>query len=182
MTHGDSFRNQLGGEGDRACEALRSAEILLDLNPGEGKQFAHLGDFHDQELDFSGRGLIRFIEELLKEIQPAMILTHAHADLHDDHRQVHLATLSAARGFGGSVLFYQAPSTIPNEFKPNFFVVLDPHSLDMKEKSLAAHFSQKDREFISHERVAGMARAWALFHRLKYESLEAFELYQSYWE
>ena len=168
-------------EDSRAREVLGAAALLLDQPEPEVKQYLHFGGFPDTQLSAVGHGPIQFLEDSIRRTQPTLILTHAGADLHDDHRKAHDASLSAAREFGGTVLLYQAPSTKPNEFRPNYFVVLDRHALEVKERALGAHISQRDKSFLSHKRVAGMASAWALFHRLKYESLEAFELYQHYW-
>ena len=182
MTPGMSMQNPTGETPDRYAESRKAAEALLGLNPGDVDCFVHPGNFVDRELELASRGMIGFIENLLESLEPSVILTHARPDLHADHRQVHEATLSAARSFAGSILFYQAPSTIPNEFKPNYFVVLGPDSLSAKQTAIAAHVSQRSKDFISYDRIAGMARSWALFHRAKFENLEAFELYQTYWK
>jgi LmbE family N-acetylglucosaminyl deacetylase len=159
-------REKVFEQDDRAREALGAAALLLDKPEAAAKDHLHFGAFHDTQLCEAGHGLIRFLEDVIDSLDPTLILTHAGGDLHDDHRKVHDASLSAAREFGGTLLFYQAPSTKPNEFRPNFFVVLDKHALEVKERALGAHISQRDKQFLSHRRVAGMANAWALFHRL----------------
>jgi LmbE family N-acetylglucosaminyl deacetylase len=174
-------RERMFEEDDRAREALRAAALLLQKSPSVVDPYLHFGGFPDTQLSAAGHGPIKFLEDVIRDSDPTLILTHAAGDVHDDHRKTHDASLSAAREFGGTLLFYQAPSTKPNEFRPNFFVVLDRHALEAKQEALGAHASQRDKQFLSHKRVTGMAYAWALFHRLKYESLEAFELYQHYW-
>ncbi len=182
MTPGMSIQDATGETPDRYIESGKAAEILLNLNSRDVQGFVHLGNFTDQALELAGSSMIQYIEDLLETTEPSLILTHAPSDLHADHRHVHQATLSAARSFSGSLFFYQSPSTAPNTFKPNYFVVLDDSCLTAKQGALAAHVSQRSKDFVSYERIAGMARAWALFHRMKFENLEAFELYQTYWE
>jgi LmbE family N-acetylglucosaminyl deacetylase len=143
-------------------------------------------------LDYPDCGLHLHVHEIIREIEGRLfdaegrpgfdlVLTHAGGDTHADHRQVYQATVSATRAFSGTVMLYQAPSTIPNEFRPTFFVHLDEAALAAKVRALLEHQSQQEKDFMGQQRVEGLARSWALFHRTEPEYLEAFEVSKSFW-
>jgi LmbE family N-acetylglucosaminyl deacetylase len=167
----------------RAREALESLKILLGHEHNhQAKDYLHLAGFEDCELSNSGHALIEFLETTIGSINPDIILTHAPEDLHDDHRQTHHATLSAARNFHGSILFYQTPSTIPNNFSPSIFIQFSPDDFQTKLKALGAHISQRDKDFMVNARIVKMSEAWGAFHRMENGTkLEAFKLHQSFW-
>lgn len=165
---------------DRRKEAREAAQAL------QAKDIFIL-DFPDCELHTKVHELIRTIEGFLYENGKSrydLVLTHSKADTHSDHREVHEATISAARYYQGTIFLYQAPSTIPNEFRPTFFVSLDQETIERKIQVLMAHKSQqkKGREYMRDEQVRGMAATWALFHRTPEERMEAFEVYKSFWQ
>lgn len=142
----------------------------------------------DCELHNRVHEVTRHIEAFIynEEMEPQydIVLSHSGIDTHSDHVQVYKSTIASIRYFQGSLLLYQVPSTIPNEFKPNFFVGLTGQSLDMKIRAIMAHQSQRDkgRDFMQSDRIRGMATSWSLFHRLPRQGLEAFELYKSFWQ
>ena len=70
-----------------------------------------------------GGATIGTILEVIEDIRPSTVYTHTIRDVHQDHRNVHSATLVAARGIS-RVFCYQAPSTTV-EFKPTRFVAID---------------------------------------------------------
>jgi len=168
----------------RAREALEAAQVLLEIpEKKDAQEHLHLGGFKDCELSNTGHSLITFIEDLIDQINPEIILTHAPDDLHDDHRQTYYATLSAARNSHASILFYQTVSTIPNKFVPTVFVNLTQAEFDAKMRSLESHSSQREKDFMSQARISRMVEAWAAFHRMNGGSkLEAFMLHQSFWK
>ncbi len=167
--------------GDRAKEALDSTQRLLNVSKNIAQKKLHFGEFQDCQLSNSGHSLIRYIEKLIHKIKPNIVLTHSYGDFHDDHRQVNRATVSAARNFQGSLLFYQSPSTIPNEFAPNFFVQLTKEEFNKKMSLLKIHSSQKDKRYMSSKHNTKIAEAWAEFHRMPEETkLEAFIVYKSF--
>jgi LmbE family N-acetylglucosaminyl deacetylase len=185
MTYGTHHwrRGDVFAQDQRAKEALQAVKALLGIEGDEeAKEHLHLGGFRDCELSNAGHAAIAFIEDVIDLSKPDILLTHAACDLHDDHRQTHYATLSAARGFHGTILLYQTASTIPDHFAPTFFVQLHKDELDKKMRALDAHASQRDKDFMSHERVTKMAEAWAGFHRMNNGArLEPFSVYQSFW-
>lgn len=185
MTYGTHHwrRGKVFEEDQRAREALNAVKVLLEIDDGNlAGERLHLGGFEDCELSNAGHAAIRFLEDVIDLARPDIILTHASCDLHDDHRQTHYASLSAARDFHGTVLLYQTASTIPDHFAPTFFVELREQELEKKLRALDAHASQREKEFMSHERVTKMAEAWAGFHRMNNGArLEPFAIYQSFW-
>jgi LmbE family N-acetylglucosaminyl deacetylase len=186
MTYGTHHwrRGRVFEEDQRAREALEAVKVLLELaDDNRAREHLHLGGFKDCELSNVGHAAIAFIEDVIKAVTPDILLTHAACDLHDDHRQTHYATLSAARDFHGTVLLYQTASTIPDHFAPTFFVQLREEELERKMRALDTHASQREKEFMSHDRVTKMAEAWAGFHRMNNGArLEPFAIYQSFWK
>jgi LmbE family N-acetylglucosaminyl deacetylase len=164
----------------RRAEAIRAAE-LLGVPPGG----VCVLDYPDCRLHEHGHQLIEDIEGRLfgpdGERRFDVVLTHAAEDSHADHRTVHEATLSAVRGFHGSVLLYQSPSTKPNGFRPTFFVELDPDGVAKKQAAIQAHVSQRSKPFMGAPWLRDMGGTWATFLRLPGDThLEAFEIYKSF--
>ncbi|XOF32898.1 MAG: PIG-L deacetylase family protein [Candidatus Electrothrix sp. YB6] len=165
----------------RADEAKKAACTLLELELSESKDYIRFAYLRDCELHKNVHKLIEVIEQWIKEIKPDLILTHASGDLHDDHRQVFYATLSAARDFHGDILLYQAPSTVPNEFAPNFYVEISEEGFQKKIEAINMHSSQHGKRFMEQGYSDSISEAWAAFHRLPPQTkLEAFKIYQSF--
>ncbi len=164
----------------RRQEAIRAAAQL-----GVTKGDVEVLEFEDCNLHTCGHKLIHEMEKRLFTSGAAanydLVLSHAGEDSHSDHRCVHESTVSAARGFEGVLLFYQAPSTKPNRFTPSFFVSLDRPALHAKDMALQSHASQRDKEFAKLLRTEGMAKSWALFLRMPSECFEAFEINKAFW-
>ena len=167
----------------RSQEAIKAGKILLNTPKESIMNHFHFAGYEDCKLHTLDHELIRYIEGLIVSLKPDIILTHAPNDLHADHRNVHHATLSATRDFHGTILFYYAPSTEPDSFRPSFFVKLNEQEFDKKTLSLAEHVSQRDKEFMTSRTVERISEAWAAFHRLKENTkLEAFELHKAFWK
>jgi LmbE family N-acetylglucosaminyl deacetylase len=164
----------------RRAEATRAAELL-----GVPPDGVCVLEYPDCRLHEHGHQLIEEIEGRLfapdGERRFDVVLTHAAEDSHADHRTVHEATLSAVRGFHGSVLLYQSPSTKPNGFRPTFFVELDRSGVEKKQAAIHAHVSQRNKVFMGNPWLRDMGGTWATFLRLPGEThLEAFEIYKSF--
>ena len=165
----------------RVIEAKKAACTLLDFELSELDSHVRFAYLRDCELHKNVHKLIRVIEQWIKEIEPNLILTHASGDLHDDHRQVFYATISAARDFHGDILMYQAPSTIPNEFSPNFYVEISEEEFQKKVKAINVHSTQHGKRFMEQGYSDSISKAWAAFHRFPAQTkLEAFNIYQSF--
>jgi LmbE family N-acetylglucosaminyl deacetylase/ActR/RegA family two-component response regulator len=152
-----------GGEvAMRAIESQRAAEIL-------GVRLFH-ADLVDTSVSEGGE-TIATITQVIEEVQPTTVYTHTARDLHQDHRNVHHATLVAARGVP-RIYCYQAPSTTI-EFRPTRFVTIDGF-LDRKLEAIEAYASQVAvRDYLEPDLLRATARYWGRFSRSKYvEPLE----------
>lgn len=168
-------RGRRFAHGVRVREAKEAAEAL-----GIGSTNVDVFGFRDCDLHLHLHEMIEQIEILL-ENDYDILLTHVRGDTHSDHRAAHDATVSAARYFRGTVLLYQAPSTVPNQFRPTHFVHLDPAVIEAKQRALDCHSSQRGKAFMGRNWTQDMARAWAVFLRCPGEFFEAFEVYKSCW-
>jgi LmbE family N-acetylglucosaminyl deacetylase/CheY-like chemotaxis protein len=153
---------QGGVAAERADESIRAAEIL-------GCRLVHT-DLVDTSVSESG-DTISTIKQVIDEIHPQTVYTHTARDVHQDHRNVHSATLVAARGIP-RVYCYQAPSTTV-EFHPTRFVAIDDF-LERKMAAIAAFGSQTAvRAYLDPELLHATARYWARFTTARYvEPLE----------
>jgi LmbE family N-acetylglucosaminyl deacetylase len=151
-----------GAAAERVVESQRAAELLS----------AHLvhADLQDTTVS-EGGATIATIKRVVDEIHPTTIYTHTIHDVHQDHRNVHRASLVAARGVP-KVFCYQAPSTSV-EFHPTRFVAIDEY-LERKIEVIQAYTSQvKVRQYLDPELLRATARYWARFSQARYvEPLE----------
>jgi LmbE family N-acetylglucosaminyl deacetylase/ActR/RegA family two-component response regulator len=137
-----------GGEAaTRAKESQRAAEIL-------GARLFHT-DLVDTSVS-EGGDTITTIKQVIDEVQPTTVYTHTARDVHQDHRNVHHATLVAARGIP-RIYCYQAPSTTI-EFHPTRFVTIDGF-LERKLESIDAFGSQVAvRDYLDPDLLRSTAR------------------------
>ena len=111
-------RGAAGGDAqDRTAEACAAAGSL-------GSQLL-LADLPDTRIS-EGIETISMIEQVIAVLDPTVVYVHSPHDTHQDHRAVHAATMSAARGVP-TLLAYQSPSAA-NRFLPTAFVPIDPVS------------------------------------------------------
>jgi LmbE family N-acetylglucosaminyl deacetylase len=153
---------QGGLAAERADESIRAAEIL-------GCRLVHT-NLVDTSVS-EGGDTIAAIKRVIDEIQPQTVYTHTARDVHQDHRNVHSATLVAARGIP-RVYCYQAPSTTV-EFHPTRFVAIDEY-LERKLAAIDAFGSQTAvRAYLDPDLLRATARYWARFTTARYvEPLE----------
>jgi LmbE family N-acetylglucosaminyl deacetylase/CheY-like chemotaxis protein len=154
---------QGGVAADRANESIRAAAIL-------GCRLVH-ADLVDTSVS-EGGDTITAIKRVIDEIHPQRVYTHTARDVHQDHRNVHSATLVAARGIP-RIYCYQAPSTTV-EFHPTRYVAIDESYLERKLEAIAAFGSQTAvRAYLDPELLRATARYWARFTTARYvEPLE----------
>jgi len=152
-----------GGEAlTRAIESRCAAEIL-------GARLFHT-DLVDTGVS-EASDTITAIKQVIEEVAPTTVYTHTARDVHQDHRNVHHATLVAARGIP-RIYCYQAPSTTI-EFHPTRFVTIDGF-LERKLEAIDAYGSQVAvRDYLDPDLLRSTARYWGRFSRSKYvEALE----------
>ena len=157
----------VGGEIEkRRTEAVASAKIL-----GVKPKFGELLDTAIPE----GHPTIKLIEDVILKFKPTVVITHSPNDTHQDHRNVALATISAAR-FVSTVLFYQTPSST-RFFNPQLFIDIT-NSIDIKVKAVQIHASQGKNVYMADRAVKGLAEflGLQLYQGGKY--YEGFEIHQ----
>jgi LmbE family N-acetylglucosaminyl deacetylase len=115
----------------REMECEQSVRVL-----GVHKLF--FGNFQDTKIT-DGAETISEIDRFVKQIDPGIIFTHSYKDTHQDHRNVGMATLSAARN-SKRVLLYESPAAL-REFCPQLYVDVTS-TFDVKLKALEAFGSQ----------------------------------------
>jgi LmbE family N-acetylglucosaminyl deacetylase len=79
-----------------------------------------------------------FLEEVRREGDPDVVLTHHHADLHQDHRIVSELTWNTFRRH--LILEYEIPKYEGDLGRPNFFVRLPRTTAERKVELLMKHF------------------------------------------
>ncbi len=154
-------------ENERVEEAKRSARacnaeiIFLGLNDGSIPNNIET---------------VSKLDRIIRDIKPDRLLVHHPDDVHQDHRNVALSTISAARRTK-EVLFYETPSTTRSSFQPNFYVNI---SLEIEAKLgvLQIHKSQRNKDYFSQEAVFGVAAYHALSINKMNSYYEAFQVYR----
>lgn len=130
--------------------------------------------------------IVKIIEKLVEQLNPATIFTHHGGDLNIDHSIVHRATLTATRPIFGSgikrIYAYEVPSSTEwafgqfhSEFQANLFVDITK-TLDKKIEAMEIYESEV-RSFPhprSPEALRTLAKKWGTVAGL--EAVEAFEL------
>jgi LmbE family N-acetylglucosaminyl deacetylase len=178
LTHGLKSGQASGGFNScqRHQESIKAAGVL-----GVDESEVTILGYEDCGLQLDLHSLIREVEGLIGSKRFDLVLTHAKGDTHNDHETVYAATISATRAFHGTVLMYQAPSTIPNEFRPTFFVNLKLADFEAKQSALREHVSQREKSFMATERVLWIAQSWSAFLNAPSGLFEAFQVYKSFW-
>ena len=141
------------GSEQRRSEALAAAERFL--GGAHRKRVAvktfRDGFFPDQWAD------IKADFESLKSLQPDLILTHYHADLHQDHRTISDLTWNTFRDH--LILEYEILKLDPDLGNPNLFVPLEPHLASAKAAALLECFaSQRSKSCFTEDSFLSMMR------------------------
>lgn len=130
----------------RPKESIEALSLL-------GVTDVHFGDFPDTEIPCS-RQAIDFLEAFYAANKPETVLTHTVNDIHQDHRQVGWASMSAFRN-APQLLAYETPR-VNAQFAPTYFVDIT-HSVNDKWIALKCHFSQKTKRYITYESMVNLA-------------------------
>lgn len=152
---------EIGGDpGSRKCEQEKAAHFMKAKN-------VFWGDFKDTEVP-RDRTAITTIEEVIRRVKPQTVLFNYLADIHQDHRALAHAALSATR-YIREVLFYEVPST--QSFEPDVFVDITK-VMDKKLKLLKIHCSQVHKTRVENLSILESAKSCAIFRgfqgRVKY--------------
>ena len=144
----------LSGEGERAREARRSAEALLEGLPGSEVVIC---DFPDGFFPYEGKRIKDFFEELKADFSPDVVLTHQRGDLHQDHRISCELTWNTFRDH--LILEYEVPKYDGDMSAPNTFVPLPERLSRRKIDHLMNHFgSQRSKRWFREDLFSGLLR------------------------
>lgn len=153
---------ELGGDPSlRRKEATRAAKLL-------GVKEVHFCGLPDAKIPHNLE-TIHIIEGKINELQPDIIITHHPSDTHQDHVNVGLSCISAARKHVG-VLLGETPSTYP---EGRYIGVDITDFMDLKLRALKEHRSQYAR--LRESLLRGLeAQAIYRGHELGVKYAEAF--------
>jgi LmbE family N-acetylglucosaminyl deacetylase len=136
----------------RKVECEQSARTI-----GADKLF--FGSLKDTKIT-DGVETIMEIERFINQLKPDIIFAHSPKDSHQDHRNVGMAALSAARN-SKKVLLYESPAA--KDFLPQLFVDVTS-TFDIKLEALKAFGTQVSKVYFKGEDANNHA------HRIPYVS------------
>jgi LmbE family N-acetylglucosaminyl deacetylase len=93
-----------------------------------------------------GVDTIRTIENTIDRLAPDFVFTHSSKDSHQDHRNTHLASISAAR-HASRILLYESPAAM-RDFCPQAFMDISS-TMNLKMKALEAFNSQAAKTYMN---------------------------------
>ena len=96
-----------------------------------------------------GVDTVRAIEDVIDTVGPDLIFTHSSKDAHQDHRNTHLASMSAAR-YASRVLLYESPAAM-RDFCPQAFIDISS-TITLKLKAVQAFNSQSRKPYINGQK------------------------------
>ena len=138
----------------RAAEARESAGRFL--RNVERKEVV-IKEFRNSFFPFVGAEIKEFYEEIKKQVEPDLVLTHSRTDLHQDHRLTSELTLNSFRDH--LIFEYEIPKYDGDLGAPNFFMPLDTrHANDKVEHLLACFASQRDKRWFTRDLFLALMR------------------------
>ena len=147
----------------RRAEAERAAQIL-------GCELRILVDEDCKRIDdIKNYQLVGMLDELVRELQPAAVLTHSANEFHRDHVTVHNACISTQR-LKPFDFFHFNPTMcrpVPVEFHPRAYVDVTD-TMDTKMEAIAAHVSQFGARGLEAEMYRDLARLTGRMVGVKY--------------
>ena len=147
----------------RRAEAVRAAQIL-------GCELRILMDDEAKRIDdVKTYQLVGMLDALVRELQPAAVLTHSANEFHRDHVTVHNACISTQR-LKPFDFFHFNPTMcrpVPVQFHPRAYVDVST-TMDLKMESIAAHISQFGARGLDSEMYRDLARLTGRMVGVKY--------------
>lgn len=144
-------RGEASGDPEaREKECKAAAETI-------GADRLFFGDLRDARIT-DGIETIKVIENTIDTVAPDIVFSHSPKDAHQDHRNTHLASLSAARRIR-KIFLYESPAAL-REFCPQLFVDI-AETIDLKLKALTAFNSQASKPYLNgrvYNAIAGLAK------------------------
>lgn len=160
-----------GGAGGSADQRIKELEQSSSIVGYQLQLLNHL----DRKVDLNQA--INSLEKAIASFAPAIVFVHHEDDLHQDHRTVAQAALSALRGWSGTILFYRTPST--RNFNPNVFVELAEDEWLKKLSSLQIHKSQSDLPYMRDQALIRAFHFWPDLYRNPDAAAEPFVLFRA---
>ena len=119
------------------------AMSILGVNPKN----IYLGDFSDNEMDkHSLLEVIQWLEKIIKEVKPELVLTHHRYCTNIDHQYCHNAVIVATRPEVNkhiTVLCGEIPGSTgylkPVEWEPNFYISVSANEIESKILAMEAY-------------------------------------------
>jgi LmbE family N-acetylglucosaminyl deacetylase len=140
--------------GERGKEAEAAAGRFL---AGVGSKTVELHQFRDGFFPAEYAKIKTYFEELKGRVQPDLILTHARADLHQDHRAVCELTWNTFRDH--LILEYEIPKWDGDLGAPNVFAPLEERHAREKIAILNQCFAtQRGKRWFDEETFVGLMR------------------------
>jgi LmbE family N-acetylglucosaminyl deacetylase len=144
----------LSGSGERAREARRSAEALLE---GVPRSEVMVRDFPDGFFPYEGQRIKDFFEHVKADSSPDVVFTHQRADLHQDHRLSCELTWNTFRDH--LILEYEVPKYDGDMSAPNAFMPLEDRLRRRKIDHLISYFgSQLSKRWFKEELFSSLLR------------------------
>ena len=109
--------------------------------------------------DMKSYQLVGMLDALVRELQPAAVLTHSACEFHRDHIAVHNACLSTQR-IKAFDLFHFSPTmtrAVPVSFHPRAYIDVSD-TIELKMKAIEAHLSQFGGRGLDSEMYRDLAR------------------------
>jgi LmbE family N-acetylglucosaminyl deacetylase len=113
--------------------------------------------------------LVGLLDELVRELEPAAVLTHSASEFHRDHIAVHNACLSTQR-LKPFDLFHFSPTmtrAVPVPFHPRAYIDVSA-TIDAKMQAIQAHTSQFGARGLEAEMYRDLARLQGRMVGVKY--------------
>lgn len=109
--------------------------------------------------DIKGYQLVGMLDSLVRELQPAAVLTHSASEFHRDHVAVHNACLSTQRLRLFDFFQFSPTMTraVPVSFYPRAYVDIST-TIDSKMRAIEAHSSQFGARGLEAEMYRDLAR------------------------
>jgi len=147
----------------RQAEAQQAAAILgCELRVLVENGCARIDDMKSYQL-------VGLLDALVRELQPAAVLTHSASEFHRDHVAVHNACLSTQR-LRAFDLFHFSPTmtrAVPVSFHPRAYVDIST-TIETKMQAIAAHASQFGARGLEAEMYRDLARLNGRLAGVKY--------------
>ena len=130
-----------------------------------------LFDYQVRKLEYQRQDVLEDMIRLKEEIDPEIVFLPCANDLHQDHITIYNEGLRAFKQC--TVLGYELPWNNIT-FHTRHFVFLKERHINRKFEALCCYCSQKDRHYVNHDFIYGLARTRGV--QLGMEYAEAFDV------